>query len=327
MRSPTPSPPEDVPEGVPDEFDVIARLMRPLAAPEALDLLDDAAVIPSRPGFDLVVTKDAIVEGVHFLPGTPLDLVARKLLRVNLSDIAAKGAVPYGYLLACAWPDSIGWSGREAFAKGLAEDQAVFGLKLFGGDTVATRGPVVFSATLLGWVESGQMVKRSGAQAGDLVQVSGPIGDGYLGLQAARGSMDHLDAPLRAALLAHYQTPQPRLDIALAGAHAAADVSDGLLADAGHIASASGVAMEIALEAVPLSTAGQAWVSEGDDRQARLGALAAGGDDYQIVATGPEPLPGFTVIGRVIAGEGVCVTLGGAPVLLSQTGYRHGNLG
>lgn len=323
MRSPTPSPPE----GAPDEFDVIARLLRPLAGPEALDLMDDAAVLPSRPGHDLVVTKDAIVEGVHFLPGTPLDLVARKLLRVNLSDLAAKGAVPYGYLLACAWPRSVDWAGREAFARGLAQDQAAFGLTLFGGDTVATSGPLVFSATLFGWVESGRMVRRSGAKVGDLVQVSGAIGDGYLGLKAARGELDHLDQTLRATLLAHYQTPLPRLDVALAKAHAAADISDGLLADAGHIAAASGVSVEIALDALPLSQNGQAWIGEGGDRREKLLALATGGDDYQIVAAAPEPLAGFTVVGRVVDGEGITAAFDGVPVRVSRAGYRHGNLG
>ena len=136
------------------EFDWIAQLLRPLTrgAPEALDLLDDAAVIPSRPGFDLVVTKDALVAGVHFLTDDPLDLVARKLLRVNLSDLAAKGAEPFGYLLACHWSPRCGWPERVAFVEGLASDQKTFGIHLLGGDTVRTPGPASFSVTLLGWV-------------------------------------------------------------------------------------------------------------------------------------------------------------------------------
>src|SRR5271170_5967899 len=138
--------------------------MKPLTrgAPEALGLLDDAAVIPSRPGFDLVVSKDAIVEGVHFLPSDPLDLVARKLLRVNLSDLAAKGAEPYGYFLAVAWPAGSTRAARRAFAEGLKLDQAEFGLRLMGGDTVSTPGPFTASLTILGWVPTGRMVPRGG---------------------------------------------------------------------------------------------------------------------------------------------------------------------
>ena len=172
----------------PDEFEWIARVLRPLAknASEALDLADDAAEVPGRPGFDLVISQDAIVEGVHFLPDDPPDLVARKLLRVNLSDLAGKGAEPYGYFLAVAWPARFGWPEREAFARGLEEDQAHFGLKLFGGDTAATPGPLVASVTILGWVPAGRMVQRAGAMPGDVILVSGTIGDGLLGLRAAR---------------------------------------------------------------------------------------------------------------------------------------------
>ena len=166
--------------GAADEFETIARLLRPLTggAPEALNLADDAAVIPSRPGFDLVVSKDALVCGVHFLPDDPLDLVARKLLRVNLSDLAAKAAEPYGYFLAVAWPENTGWPERERFAAGLAKDQDLFGLRLFGGDTVATPGPLTLSVTIIGWVPQGRMVRRSGAQPGDHLLVSGEIDDG-----------------------------------------------------------------------------------------------------------------------------------------------------
>ena len=127
----------------PDEFESISRLFKPLAAdaPEARGLMDDVAVITPRSGHDLVVTKDALVEGVHFLPDDPLDLVAKKLLRVNLSDLAAKGAEPFGYLLSTSWSPRCGWAEREAFAAGLKEDQAHYGVKLFGGDTTSTPGP------------------------------------------------------------------------------------------------------------------------------------------------------------------------------------------
>ena len=239
-----------------DEFETIARLFRPLTrgAPEALDLLDDAAVLPGRPGFDLVITKDAVVQGVHFLPDDPLDLVARKLLRVNLSDLAAKAAEPFGYLLAVAWPKG---ADREAFARGLAQDGEAFGLVLLGGDTVSTPGPLTASVTMLGWVPEGRMVKRFGARPGDLLVVSGTIGDGVLGLAAASWEFED------AALADRYRLPQPRLELreALrAHAHAAVDVSDGLLADAGHIAKASGCAVRVELERVPLSASARDWL-------------------------------------------------------------------
>src|SRR5512141_2582727 len=172
----------------PDEFGEIARLFRPLTggAPGAFDLLDDAAIVPQRPGFDLVVTKDAIVEGVHFPSGERPDLVARKLLRVNLSDLAAKAAEPFGCFLAVAWPIAFGPAQREAFAEGLGEDLKRYGVALLGGDTVVTPGPFTASLTALGWVPEGRMVRRAGARVGDRVAVSGTIGDATLGLAAVR---------------------------------------------------------------------------------------------------------------------------------------------
>ncbi|MCW2763821.1 MAG: thiL [Marmoricola sp.] len=311
------------------EFDDIARLFRPLTfgAPEALGLLDDAAVIPSRPGFDLVVTKDAIVEGVHFPVGEAPELVARKLARVNLSDLAAKGARPYGCFLAVAFPARWDPGMRAAFAGGLGEDLQRFGLALFGGDTVSTPGPFTASLTALGWVEAGRMVRRGGAAAGDLLLVSGPIGDGTLGLKAAHGE---IDSPY---LAGRYRLPEPRLDLAeRVGvlASAAADVSDGLIADAGHIAAASGVGLELALEAVPLSPAARAWLDGQPDAEAALIGLAAGGDDYQIVCTAPPDraraleTAGFTVIGRATAEPGMRVRLHGRPLEVARGGWSHG---
>src|SRR6202012_870816 len=161
-----------------NEFSEIARLFRPLTggAPGAFDLLDDAAAIAPRPGHDLVITKDAIVEGVHFPVGEAPEFVARKLLRVNLSDLAAKAAEPFGCFLAVAWPPAFGPVEREAFAAGLGEDLKAFGVALLGGDTVSTPGPFTASLTALGWVQQGRMVRRDGAQAGDTVAVSGTIG-------------------------------------------------------------------------------------------------------------------------------------------------------
>lgn len=312
-------------EDLPDEFGQIARLYRPLTrgVPEAFDLLDDAAAIPSRAGHDLVVTKDAMVEGVHFLAAEAPDIVARRLLRVNLSDLAAKGAEPYGYFLATAWPSSYGWAERQRFASGLREDGEAFGLALLGGDTVSTPGPLTVSLTMLGWVPAGRMIPRRGARPGDLLMVSGPIGDGWLGLAAARGEIDDPNG----YLTARFRLPTPRLDVrdALrAGASAAADVSDGLVADAGHIARASGVRLRLRLDALPLSPAAADWLGAQPDRTTALVLLACGGDDYEVVCTGASPIVGFTVIGEVVEGQGVEPTCEGRIVETGAGGWRHG---
>lgn len=320
------SAPEDLAGGA-DEFGQIARLFRPLTkgAPEAFGLLDDAAAIPSRPGFDLIVTKDAMVEGVHFLPGEAPDLIARKLLRVNLSDLAAKGAEPYGYFLATAWSPSFGWSARQAFAAGLRIDGEAYGLTLLGGDTVSTPGPLTLSLTMLGWTPSGKMIRRGGALAGDLVCVSGTIGDGWLGLQAARGELADPDG----FLAGRYRLPSPRMELkeALrAHASAAADVSDGLIADAGHIGAASGLAVRLDLDRIPLSLAARDWLERQDDRATALRELASGGDDYEIVCTvRPEAAAalGLTAIGSMIDGEGIQVAVDGRNVAPGAGGWKH----
>ncbi|HLK23198.1 MAG TPA: thiamine-phosphate kinase [Caulobacteraceae bacterium] len=325
----------------PDEFEWIARVLRPLArnAPEAFDLADDAASIPGRPGCDLIVTKDAIVEGVHFVAGDPPELVARKLLRVNLSDLAAKGAEPYGYFLAVAWPARFGWGEREAFARGLEADQAHYALKLFGGDTVSTPGPLTASVTMLGWAPAGRMVLRSAAQPGDRVLVTGTIGDGRLGLDVAKGLGVGLSYADEAWLVERYRLPQPRLSVrnALSSlAHAAADVSDGLLADVGHIAEASGAGARIDLDRLPLSGPASRWLARASDAVAARVALATGGDDYEIVCTAPAERAGelaaacraldlpLTEVGEVTPEPGLHVLAGGREIEVSRTGWRHG---
>ncbi|MGA0600473.1 thiamine-phosphate kinase [Caulobacter sp. KR2-114] len=309
------------------EFAEIARLYRPLTrgAPEALALLDDAAVLPSRPGFDLVLTADALVEGVHFLPDDPLDSVARKLLRVNLSDLAAKGAEPYGYLLTTAWSPRCGPAERAVFARGLEMDGAAFDLVLLGGDTVSTPGPLTLAATLLGWVPAGALVRRGGARAGDRLLVSGQIGKGWLGLAARQGRLADPDG----AFSDFYRLPQPRLALApalRAHASAAADVSDGLVADAGHLAKASGLSLTLALDAIPLHPA----IVRAD----RL-AAATGGDDYEVVCAAPPEAVAALIdaaraagvplseIGAFAEGEGVIVTDGGQTVDVQAAGWRH----
>jgi thiamine-monophosphate kinase len=329
----------DPDDGPVDEFDWIDQCLRPLAkdAPEAFDLLDDAAAIPARPGFDLVVSADAIVEGVHFLPGDPPDLIARKLLRVNLSDLAAKGAEPYAYVMSIAWPREFGWLGRRAFAAGLKADQAAFGLKLIGGDTTATFDALTASVTIFGWVAAGAMVRRAGAREGDVVLVSGTIGDSWLGLSILEGATEFPEADA-AFLVDRYHLPRPRNALAealRAHANAAADVSDGLIADAGRIARASGLRLNLDLDRLPLSLAAQAWLAgQADQAEARIN-LASGGDDYEVVCTAsPDQAPGLiaaaasagvamTPIGSVAAGEGVGVFIAGGARAIRRAGYRH----
>jgi thiamine-monophosphate kinase len=307
-----------------DEFGEIARLFRPLTrgAAGAFGLMDDAAVVPQRPGFDLVVTKDAIVAGVHFLADETPDLIGRRLARVNLSDLAAKGAEPFAAFLAVAWPRGFTEADRAAFAAGLGADLKEAGVSLLGGDTVATPGPFTASLTALGWVPAGRMVRRAGAKPGDRLMVSGHIGDGWLGLQAARGEVADPDG----YLAARYRLPQPRLDLrrtVLEHATAAADVSDGLIADAGHLGAAGGVGLILDLDRAPLSPQARAWLEGRPDRVAGLVALASGGDDYEIVAASPVALPGFTVIGEVTAGREVEVTSAGRRIDPGRGGWRH----
>ncbi|CAN5819883.1 thiamine-phosphate kinase [soil metagenome] len=309
----------------PDEFEQIARLFRPLTrgAAEAFDLLDDAAAIPSRPGFDLVVTKDALVAGVHFQPDDPPDIVARKLLRSDISYLAANGAEPYGYVLMTAWPADFNWAQRQEFARGLDEDGLAFDVILLGGDTVSTPGPLVVSMTLMGWVPSGTMIRRAGAKAGDLLLVSGPIGDGWLDWGPGWGQLD------RRWLPDAHRLPTPRLDLREAlRAHvsAAADVSDGLVADAGHIALASGLGLRLDLERMPLSKPARAWLATQDDQVAALLRLATGGDDYEIVCTASADHPaliGLTVIGEMVEGEGIEVRVGDQVIDPGQGGWIH----
>jgi thiamine-monophosphate kinase len=262
----------------PAEFSLIARYFRPLAGPGALDLRDDAALLTPPPDRQLVLTADAMVGGVHFLPDDPADLVGRKLLRVNLSDIAAKGAVPLGYLMTVSTPKDTPDSWFAGFAAGLAQDQVTYGVTLLGGDTTSTPGPISLSLTMIGHVAPGAAVHRFGAQAGDEIWVTGTIGDGALGLAVAQGRLSDPTG----FLLGRYRLPQPRVGLVLAGlASAGMDVSDGLVQDLGHICQASGVAAELRSADVPLSdaarTAGPDW----------LGRCLTGGDDYELLLAVP----------------------------------------
>lgn len=324
--------------GAPDEFQVIADLFAPLAKayPGALGLTDDVALLEPDSAYETAVTMDAMVAGVHFLPDDPPDLVARKLVRVNLSDLAAKGARPFAIMLAAAFPQGTDLDWLRRFAHGLAEDVAEFAIALIGGDTVAIPGPLTLSLTAFGKVEKGRAILRSAAQLGDVVWVSGSIGDGALGLRAARGGWDGLAAEHVEFLAERYRLPRPRVGLGsrLPGlAHAGMDVSDGLVQDLGHICRASGLAAEIEAARVPLSPAARAAMAADDSL---LATVLTGGDDYELLFTAPpsasaaiqavgrEAGVDVTAIGSMVAGEGVSVQgRDGRPLALARGGWRH----
>jgi len=299
------------------EFDFIRKQLLPLTEgdPAALGLADDAALLQPGPGQEMVLACDSLVAGVHFLDSDEPAVVAARALRSNLSDLAAMGARPRAYLAAIAWPDVLDADWREAFVRSLHREQSLFGLTLIGGDTTSTPGPLTLSLTLVGQVATGTARRRSGAMPGDDVWVSGVIGDGVLGLNSARSGAGVLTGALAGAL-SRYQSPEPRLALGqgLRGlASAAIDVSDGLLADAGHIASASRCCLALDVDAVPVSPTATAWLSTGGS----LETLVTGGDDYELLFTAPVDCRArlealgeagdvpLTRIGAVQRGEGV----------------------
>jgi thiamine-monophosphate kinase len=301
------------------EFALIEALFRPLAEgfPGALGLEDDAALLPA--GEEMVVTQDGLVAGVHFPTGETPEAIAAKALRVNLSDLAAMGAKPLAYLLTLVLPDDIDDAWLRRFCASLGEEQTRWGIALAGGDTVSTPGPLTLSVTALGSVA--QPLRRSGARPGDSVYVSGTIGDAVLGLAALQGE---LPGRGHETLVERLRLPTPRLALGreLVGvASACADVSDGLVADAGHIAEASGVAIVLDADAVPLSDAARDIVKI---EPSWLPRMLTGGDDYELVFTAIDAVAGATRIGSVEAGEGVSVrNADGSPMPLGETGYRH----
>ncbi|MDF2996904.1 MAG: thiL [Xanthobacteraceae bacterium] len=320
---------------------LIARLFAPLARhPGALGLMDDAAVIAPPPGHDLVLTKDALVAGVHFFPDDPPASIARKALRVNLSDLAAKGADPLGVLLAFAVPPGMDEAALVAFARGLGDDCAAYGAPLLGGDTVRTPGPFTVSITALGTVPAGRMVTRLDAKVGQAIVVTGTIGDAALGLalrlDPGRAGFAGLGAADLAFLKDRYLHPRPRLVLSTAlreHASAAMDVSDGLVGDLAKLLAASGVAGRIEAARVPLSAAARAAIAA---EPALLETALTGGDDYEILAVMPEDRldafgavataagVGVTVLGRTLGGQGLTVeAAGGATMVLKQQSFSH----
>jgi len=289
------------------EDSLIARYFKPLATdPGAFNLGDDAAVLKPS-GDDIVVTTDAIVEGVHFLADDPPDTVARKALRVNLSDLAAKGATPAGFVLTLALRAADdAW--LTPFARGLGSDAGLFDCPLLGGDTVSTPGPLTISITAFGRVPAGKMIRRSGAKPGDRVVVTGTIGDAALGFDILKGGAAAAlaDAGAKAMLIGRYRVPQPRNALARAvrdHAHAAIDVSDGLAGDLAKLCGVSGVSAAIDAPSIPLSAAAAALLARGT---VSIETIVSSGDDYEILCAIPEN--SFEAFAQAASRAGVAVT-------------------
>jgi thiamine-monophosphate kinase len=319
---------------------LIVRYFRPLAtAAGAFGLIDDAAALTPPPGCDLVLTTDGVIAGVHFFPDDPPEMVSRKVLRMNLSDLAAKGARPLGFLLSVALPAGGGEAWLGAFAAGLAEDAARYGCPLYGGDTDHTPGPISVSIFAFGAVPQGKMVHRSTALSGDCIVVTGTIGDSAIGLKLRRdrtlARRWGLAATAATELEDRYLLPQPRnalADAILQHASAAIDVSDGMAGDLAKLCGASSVAADIDVAAVPLSDAARAAIAA---EPALLETALTGGDDYEIVLTlAPQKLTAFraaaeavgvatTEIGRMEAGEGVRFLRDGKALTFARASYSH----
>ncbi|WP_246164359.1 thiamine-phosphate kinase [Blastochloris sulfoviridis] len=320
---------------------LIHRAFAPLASHEgAFGLTDDAAAIAVPPSHEVVATTDTLVAGVHFFPDDPPEAIARKALRVNLSDLAAKAADPLGFLLSIALPEGIRPEWLDAFARGLADDSKKYRIPLFGGDTVRTTGPMVISITALGTAKPGEVVRRAGAQPGDWVMVTGTIGDAALGLMLRKHlglkALNRLGTRDKAHLTDRYLLPQPRLRLAAAlrlHATAAMDISDGLAGDLAKLCAVSGVGARIETALLPLSPAAAAAI-ETDPRL--LERVVSGGDDYEILMTVPsDDLDAFvsaatragvavTAIGEITAGPGLPVLYGpDGPMKLKQMSFSH----
>ena len=332
----------DNPSALSGEDRLIANVFKPLAShPGALALEDDAAFFSPPAGHDLVVTKDALVAGVHFFPDDPADAIARKALRVNLSDLAAKGADPAGFLLAIALPAEMEIAWLEEFARALGEDAIHYACPLMGGDTVRTPGPLTLAVTAFATVPSGMMVRRRGAQPGDRIFVSGTIGDAALGLRLRKGegASTRLDvgAAAKHHLLDRYLLPQPRNALAHAlrdHASAAMDVSDGLVGDLAKLCRVSQVSADLRVAAVPLSEAAGAALALD---KSLIENVLTGGDDYEVLCTVRESKlaawsaaarqagVAVTEIGQVIDGEQPPRWLdeGGRALSFAQGAFSH----
>ena len=313
---------------------LIARYFKPLAKhPGAFGLADDAAAIAPPAGHDVVLKTDGLIAGVHFFSDDPAEGVGRKALRVNLSDLAAKGAAPLGFLLAIALPKDFSEDWLAGFARGLGEDADAYGCPLLGGDTDSTPGPISISVAAFGTVPTGTMVKRSGAKVGDHVFVSGTIGDAALGLRVRKAEL----ADASSHLISRYRMPQPRTALAealRAHANAAMDVSDGLVGDLGKLCAASNVSADIEVGRVPLSDAASGAL--GSDCEL-IKPILTGGEDYEILCTiAPDRVAAFqaaatkagipvAAIGRIVEGSAPPRFLNpeGNPLTFLRTSYSH----
>jgi thiamine-monophosphate kinase len=320
---------------------LIATYFRPIAThPGAFGLTDDAAAIAPPPGCDLVLKTDGVIGGVHFFPDDPADAVARKALRINLSDLAAKGAAPLGFLMSIGLPAGLPPDWLKSFAHGLREDAAHYRCPLLGGDTDRSPGAITVYIAALGTVPHGTMVRRKGARPGDLVVATGTIGDAALGLVLRKDvpavGRWKLDAAMRDHLLGRYLLPQPRTAVAESlrrRASAAMDVSDGLVGDLAKLCRVSGVAADIAIDNVPLSPAARQAVAA---EPALIETVLTGGDDFEVIATvAPDKFEAFqreaaaagvavTQIGTIAAGQGARFrTSDGRMLAFRRPSYSH----
>lgn len=322
-----------------DEFELIEKVFAPLARnlAGAFGLKDDVAALAPPAGHELVLKTDSTIESVHFLHDDPPDTVAQKALRRALSDIAAKASTPAVYLLAIALPAGVSRAWIESFAQGLAADQTRYGIALAGGETSRTPGPLSITVTAIGWVREGRLLRRSGAELGHDVWMTGTIGDAEAGLGILKGEAVLEDAAARDFLVRRFRIPEPRLQFgsALGGmASAAIDISDGLIADLGHIAEVSAVKIQVELDRIVLSSQLRAlW---GTSQKTVLRA-ASGGDDYEIgftasvdardaiVAAAKQTRTQVTRIGSVVegAGEVALTDSSGRAISSEREGYRH----
>lgn len=319
---------------------LIARYFKPLAKhPGTFGFNDDASAITPPAGHDLVLKTDGLIVGVHVFPDDPADGVARKALRVNLSDLAAKGANPLGFLLAIALPKGFDENWLAAFARGLGEDADAYQCPLLGGDTDSTPGPLSISIAAFGTLPSGTMTKRSGASVGDHVFVSGTIGDAALGLRVRQGEASgwKLDATLSEHLVSRYRLPQPRMalaEVVRTRASAAMDISDGLAGDLAKLCRASNFSADIEVSRVPRSDAANAALASDCNL---IEPILTGGEDYEILCTvAPGRVAAFeaasakagvpvTLIGRIVAGNAPPRFLNpeGQPLTFIRPGYSH----
>lgn len=317
------------------EFDIIKKYFAPLSAgfSGALGLSDDAAVFAPPAGHELVITKDAISEGVHFIGSESADLIAGKALRVNLSDLAAMGATPICYFLALILPKNTPEEWVQKFAQGLRETQNEFGIFLAGGDTISTLGTLSISITAIGSLPAGSALHRNGAKIGDDIYVSGTLGDAALGLKALSAEIRVLSAEY---LVNRYLTPEPRLSLGqnlLGVANTCMDISDGLVQDLGHICTASKVGAVIYTDKIPLSEAAVLFFQTPQQVRGNntdiLEAALSGGDDYELIFTAPPEkthlIPkNCTKIGKIINGENVqIIGANGEEITLTKKGFVH----